>query len=135
MPTHVCVYTHTVTINYRLKKGQCVIKIHMHYPIVDCITLQLTATRRNTLQHTTTHCNAQQHTATHCNTQQHIATHSNILQHTATHCNTLQHTATHNVIELNSTMSKHCNTLKHTATHNIGSDIKQPQLSGYMHWT
>ena len=40
-------------------------------------------------------CNTLQHTATHCNTLQHTATHYNTLQHTATHCDTLQHTATH----------------------------------------
>jgi len=34
-------------------------------------------------------CSTLQHTATHCNTLQHTATHCNALQHTATHCNTL----------------------------------------------
>jgi len=78
---------------------------------VSFITLQHTATRRNTLQHTATHCNTLQHTATHCNTFNptllrgwlcaclvyHTATHCNTPQHTATHCNTLQHTATHSI--------------------------------------
>ena len=89
----------------------------MHYTAVDCITLQLTANRRNTLQHTTTHCNAQQHTATHCNTQQHTATHCNTLQHTATYCNTLQLTATHCNSYRGRTQQYNVKTLQHAETH------------------
>ena len=66
------------------------------------ITLQHTATHRNTLQHTDSlqHTTLEkvitlQHTATHRNTKHQTATHCNTLQHTTTHCNTLQHTATH----------------------------------------
>jgi len=76
-----------------------------HERVVDCNTLQHTATHCSTLQHTATHCNTLQHTGTHCNALQHTATHCTTLHHTAPHCTTLHHTA------------PHCNTLQHTATH------------------
>jgi len=50
--------------------------------IVDCSTVQHTATQCNTLQHTATQCYTVQHSAAQCNTVQHIATHCNTLQHT-----------------------------------------------------
>jgi len=57
------------------------------------VTLQHTATNRNTLQHTATHCNTLQHTATHCNAPQRTATHynTNTLSHTSSGCVHMTH--------------------------------------------
>ena len=109
----------------------------VHMTATHCITLQHTATYRNTPYAwdscawlPATHCNTLQHAATHhlCKTRAHTATHCNTLQHTATHCNTLQHTATHcnrlrmvsswiRIVRPESWFNTCCNTLQHTATH------------------
>jgi len=81
------------------------------------MTLQHTATHRNTPQHTATHCNILQHPTTPYNTLQRCwrRLHTNFSRtesragiHIEWCCNTLQHIATHT--------ATHCNALQRTTT-------------------